>query len=53
MQNIEQIKARLAELYAAQAAAPHWGAAVGARHEEIKALERNLRELQRNPSHES
>ncbi len=36
------IEARLAELYTTQAAATGWGAAVGARHEEIKSLEGRL-----------
>jgi hypothetical protein len=37
-----KIEARLAELYEKQAAATGWGAAVGARHEEIKSLEGRL-----------
>jgi hypothetical protein len=43
MRTRSQIYALLTELRAAQAAAPYWGAAVGARHEEIKALEAELR----------
>lgn len=43
----QQINDRLAELYAKQKAATGWGAAVGARHEEIKSLEGQLAALQR------
>jgi hypothetical protein len=39
------IEARLAELYAEQERATGWGAAVGVRHEEIKALEGRLRAM--------
>ena len=46
----QEIKDRLAELYKAQEAAAGWGAAVGARNEEIKSLERSLRGLQRPSS---
>jgi hypothetical protein len=41
----ERIETRLAELRAANEAATSWGAAVGARSEEIKDLERQLRRL--------
>lgn len=43
----QEIKDRLSELYAKQAAATGWGAAVGARHEEIKSLEGQLAALRR------
>jgi hypothetical protein len=41
----EQIEAQLAELRAANEKAPGWGAAVGARNESIRGLERQLRAL--------
>jgi len=37
------LRERLAELRAQQEAAPGWGAAVGARHEEIQSIEHQLR----------
>ena len=40
---------RMAELVAKNAAATSWGAAVGARHEEIKEIEAQLRQLDRTP----
>ena len=46
----QEIKDRLAVLYAAQEAATSWGAAVGARHEEIQGLERSLRTIPRSSS---
>lgn len=42
MRTRSEIEARLAELKAANEAATSWGAAVGARHEEIKELEGRL-----------
>ena len=45
MRTREQIEQEIAELEAKQAAAPHWGAAVGARHERLKALQSELRQL--------
>lgn len=38
----EEILTKIAELEAANAAEPAWGAAVGARHEWIKDLRREL-----------
>ena len=46
MQTKAEIETRLAELRAANEAAPGWGAAVGARLEEIRSLERQLRALE-------
>lgn len=42
----EQIEARIAELEARNAETPRWGAAVGARYEEIKELKAALRRLE-------
>lgn len=42
----DELRQRIAELRAANDAAPGWGAAVGARHEEIQGLERQLAALQ-------
>jgi hypothetical protein len=38
MTSKEELRKELAKLEAANAAAPGWGAAVGARHERIKAI---------------
>jgi len=43
--NAEEITARIAELEKANAEAPRWGAAVGARHEEIMGLRRAMDSL--------
>lgn len=40
--NREEIEARIADLEAANAKAPGWGAAVGARAEEIRSLRQLL-----------
>lgn len=42
MKRREEILSKIEELEAANAAAPGWGAAVGARHEWIKSLRREL-----------
>jgi hypothetical protein len=44
-----EIEAKIAELRAENEAAPGWGAAVGARHEVIKGLERQLQSLDAPP----
>lgn len=45
MRTREQIEQEITELLAKQAAAPHWGAAVGARHERLSGLYRELQQL--------
>lgn len=46
MTTIDELIERIAELEAAQAAATGWGAAVGAREEELRGLRRRLAQLQ-------
>lgn len=45
MKTAREIKTKIAELEAANEAAPSWGAAVGARLEWLKDLQRQLRQI--------
>ena len=47
---VRQIKARISEMEAANAKASSWGAAVGARLEEIRSLKRQLSSLEQHPA---